>query len=811
MEVIKPIRKNIIIDNSEKLVKEFWIKQSGKDIKDIDLFLTHSQIRETIKLIVRRTIYIQTNKELDYEFIELLDYLWSKGINIYLLTNKLYTSYKDTIVGKVLIRYSDNIIGDLILIDGNTTQSKGWISEESEFYKDKKYFQLSNSQLSECFEMFVYKFWKKTDFECIDEQTFISPIETKEAPFDIFPKLNSKNIISDDYLDENIINKLELYINTATTNITIITNNVNITDTILQKVAEREDSIKVEIIANIARGLQETVSLFYPIEDYDIYATNSKVYPMLILDNSVAVIFTNEVKGKSLLNSFCLINNDIDSLDKIIKYKNGLIFNENTYRYLHEMPLKEITSSSIINDINNINESTREISNFYEIEEENEECESLIDLYNGITKKKITSNNGYAKKIKYSYDLVPKYRNEAWKEDKIYDIWKNTYDNLLKYAEQLAKEIEMVLEENSGLISNIISFFNNDRINSKKTIRELEKIIIEVSKRNYSIDKLQSFDNSLKSIYDEYLKLNYDILEMKEYKEQSEKWKLKKLELEDNIRKLDYSINLKREEIKVKKDSLLNKKLIELEENIIIKKRETQEMKGNMINESETLREYFKKIDLVNSIGELLQVTKLKRKKDSDNIIERTKEIVNSIFNDDNYFGNFYEKRVSNAKNSASLISLIKGTILLEVNDFIIKDLSQVDKIALETLENLKNEIDILNERIEEEKKHINLGEINKKIALLQKEISSLEKQRSTVNVQLQQLGKEFEYKPSNKEIKSLKIKRFELKSIGEELPKVGVLYSNKGVKQLAIKYWDYLDLGISEAKRLNAELVCEI
>ena len=46
-----------------------------------------------------------------------------------------------------------------------------------------------------------------------------------------------------------------------------------------------------------------------------------------------------------------------------------------------------------------------------------------------------------------------------------------------------------------------------------------------------------------------------------------------------------------------------------------------------------------------------------------------------------------------------------------------------------------------------------------------------------------------------------------------ELLPKVGVLYSdNKGKnRELAIYKWDELDLGETEANRLNANLVCEI
>lgn len=811
MEIIRPIKKKITIDNGENLVKDFWVKQQSNNIKYADnLFLLHTNIREAVNLITRKSLYIQTNKELDYDFIECLNNLWTRGINIYILTNKLYSSYKDTIVGKALIRFSDNIKGDLILIDGNTTISRGFVSDDSEFNNEKKYFTLNSEQVKECFEMFVYKFWKKTDFECIDENTFISPLEIQEAPFDIFPKLNNKSIILDDYINGNIIERLDKLIKNSNRNITLITNNVDIRDVLLEKIADKDEKIEVDIITNIQRDLQEIAPLFYPVENYNIYATNDKVFPMIIFDDSIAIIFTGEIKNESLLNSFCIIKENKDILNSIISYKKSLIENDKTYYYNSECKLKNIQCKSIFTDITKVNLSESIINEVEEVQGEPEICESLIDLFNGISNREVTLESKYSKLINYSYDLNPKYRDKKLNKDKIYDTWRDIYNNIEKYSQDLVSEIDLVLSENSGLFSNVISLFNSNRVNARQTIKVLNNMIMQISNRNYSKVELEKFDDILRKAYDDYVKLNCDIEQMKDYKQQNEKWENNKKVIEDNFNKINSDILMKESEINDLKATLLNNTIVKLEEEIVEKEVEALEVKDNLLAQSSTIKLYFEEMEMINDFHKFIDTTKIKNK-NMDKVIDKAKEVVNYIFKEENYFNDVYINRINNAKNPAALTTIIKNVVVKELKDSVEESLSELDKMGIETLDSLEQEIDKLKEMLSEEKKRNNSSEYNKKISILQKELSSLENQKGKLEVQLIQIGDTFEYKASGKENKMLKIKKLDIKIINEELPKTGTLYGNKNNRQLAIKYWDELNLGIEEAARLNAELVCEI
>lgn len=810
MEIIKPIEKKITIDNRKKVIKNFWVKQQGNDLIKGNPFLSHSQLVKTIRAITRKCIYIQTNKELDYESIEVLNSLWARGINIYLLTNKLYSSYKNTIVGKVLIRYSSDIVGDLILIDSNTNISKGLISDSSDFTERKKYFSLNSMQMEECIEMFIYKFWKKADFECINEKTFNSPIETQESPFDIFPKLNTRNIISDDYLSGNIITKLGQYISSAKNNITLVANNVNITDVLLAQITKKNEKIKVEIITNIKKGLQEIAPLFYPIEDYDIYGFDGELYPLIILDNSIAIIFTNEIKDDSVVNSFCIINNDMVLLDKIIDYKNGLIFNEKTYRYKSKTILNEIKEENIITDIDNISLSTCIISEVDEIKGEPEIVNSLLDLYNKESKREFVCDNKYAKVINYSYYLIPKYRDKKLNKDKLYDNWKVSYLSIQNYSKELLKEISLIVKENSKIFDSIRLIFSNNKVDSKEAIRNLNYVIAEIPNSNYSIEELKKFDNILKNAYNDYIKLNSNILEMKDYKEQLEVWENSKQEILGNIDEADNKLFLKEEEIKEVENSLVNTTIVKLEEDIINKEIEIEETMKNITNESDVLKFYFEKNNILQSFNETMDTTTLKERKDIDNFIEKFKDVVNSIFSDNDYFDNNYKSKLTNAKNPAILTTFMKNIIIVDLTEFIDRDLSEFDKIGLDIFNNLKEELNGLYKHVRKEKKKQNYNELNKKLLNLKKELSNLESRKNKLSTQLKKMGENFDYKESKKNADVIKIKKFDIKVINEELPKVGVLYSNKSIRQLAIKYWEELTLGIQEAERLNAALVCE-
>lgn len=812
MEIIKPIKRKITIDNGERIVRDFWIRQKGNNNKyNENLFLVNSQVIELVKLITRKTIYIQTNRELDYNFIECLNHLWTKDVNIYIITNKLYNSYKDTIVGKALIRFSDNIKGDLILIDANTTIARGLISNDAEFNNEKKYFNLSTEQVKECYEMFMYKFWKKTDFECIDEQTFISPVETQEAPFDIFPKINSKSIILDDYVNGDIIYKLDKLIIKADKSITLIINNIDIANILIEKIAEKRDGVRVEIITKIQRNLQEVSPLFYPVEDYSIYASENELFPMIIFDNSLAILFTEEIKNETLLNSFCIVKEDIEDIEKIIRYKNNLISNDKTYYYSNEDKLKNITSESIITDITKLSSSVSIINEIEEIKGEPEICKSLIDLYNKVSEREININNKYSKIINYSYDLTPKYRDSSLNKDKLYDTWRDTYSNMEVYSKDLVAEIELIINENSSILSNVISLFNSKRVNTKQTLKLLKDTIIEISNREYSIAKLKEFDTILKKSYDDYVKLNYNIEEMKDYKEQKKNWEEKKSNLDNDLKLLNNNILSKEKEINELENSLLNTTVDQLEEEILSKEIELIEIKDNLVIENKSLKLYFEEVEIIDSFLKFINTTKMKKKKEIDKAINKTKETVNNIFKDEKHFDNVYKNRINNAKNPAALATLIKNVILTELNEFIVKDLSEVEYIGLETLECLKKEINELNKKLIEEKEKNNSKDINKKISNSKNELNNIINQKDKILSQLMKIGENFEYMNSDKEKKTLKLKQHNFDVINDELPKVGILYSNKKIKQVAIKYWNDLDLAIIEAERFNAEVVCEI
>ena len=201
---------------------------------------------------------------------------------------------------------------------------------------------------------------------------------------------------------------------------------------------------------------------------------------------------------------------------------------------------------------------------------------------------------------------------------------------------------------------------------------------------------------------------------------------------------------------------------------------------------------------------------KSKKQKHIDPIIKEITKLLEDVYEYDYYKenleGNMHINEGNIANTKKELLKIIDEDIINYINNTITED----DSNKLQLIQQIKDDINEISKEYKEIFKQKEKYE--KEITKLNTERKNLIKMIVKEEEELEELGNNFEpdfkyFKPKKSSINIYSFKDMEL------LPKVGVLYSdNKGKnRELAIYKWDELDLGETEANRLNANLVCEI
>lgn len=92
------------ISYEDFVLRDFWEKQNEKSINEQRPLITYRNILDSLEL-AKHTVCIIADSELPIDMLRSVQYLSDKGVRVYVISNDIYDSYGDTIVGKCLIRY----------------------------------------------------------------------------------------------------------------------------------------------------------------------------------------------------------------------------------------------------------------------------------------------------------------------------------------------------------------------------------------------------------------------------------------------------------------------------------------------------------------------------------------------------------------------------------------------------------------------------------------------------------------------------------------------------------------------------------
>ncbi|MCR1823984.1 hypothetical protein, partial [Terrisporobacter muris] len=250
MSFIKPVNIKKYTYNDNNIIEHFWEEQEYSSITrfGLNLGIKLDALIERIEILAKSTLCIQSDKELNSKILNLINELYKRGVNIYLITNQIYPSYKHTIVGKALIRYSNNISGDLIIVDPYNIFSEMYVSDDLNMNDEKLFYKLQDTHKKELYDLFCWRFWKNTDYEVYDIESLESKNEVGEVPFDLFPNTDKKYVLHNEHIIDNIKESIIESIDNSRYEITIIAKSINLDSEILNRIVEKKHSCKINIL-----------------------------------------------------------------------------------------------------------------------------------------------------------------------------------------------------------------------------------------------------------------------------------------------------------------------------------------------------------------------------------------------------------------------------------------------------------------------------------------------------------------------------------------------------------------------------------
>ncbi|MCR1825037.1 coiled-coil domain-containing protein, partial [Terrisporobacter muris] len=447
-----------------------------------------------------------------------------------------------------------------------------------------------------------------------------------------------------------------------------------------------------------------------------------------------------------------------------------------------------------------------------EVDEGSEIVDSLRDLKDGILNKKFTNKDPYVNKIIHNINLFPKYRNENISFDKIYSDWENEYTDLLKYLSHLDMDLRKnQLDDNlfKKFIKGIFSRSQKYEIDTNEILVKIVKLKCDIDNRIYNNREYESYKETIKDIYNEYIKISNNLEKVKVISKLEEEWNNKKAKKVENM----YDLNKKIENIDNDILEIQGRFDEELYNSVNIKiKRLNEEIESisKEINPIALNQDIFR--NKAKKISDRINILKpkFKKERDIDPIVKGISNILDDMHQRNYFEENIKDNLLINSGNIVNIKKELKRLVDEEVIGYINNAITDEDKEKLELIIEIKANINSMKQEyngINKEKE-----KINKKLAKLNSEKNNILKELIKEEEELKGLGDKFEPNLERVKLKKISEEMYKFKEL-EELPKVGKLYSDKkgNNRELAISNWEDLDIGEEEAIRLNANLVCEI
>ena len=510
MSFITPIEIKKYTNNENNILDNFWEVQEFNSINKslFNIGIKQDTLIETIETMTKSTLCIQSDKELSPQLLKLINELYKRGVNTYLVTDQIYPSYKYTIVGKVLIRYSKNIDGDMIIIDPyKNSYSEMYISDNLEYSQEKLFYRLYGENKKELYDLFCWRFWKTTDYEVYDLDSLDKNIQVGEVPFDLFAKTDTKYVIHNDHISDNLEKTIIHAIENSIYDITVIAKTININSNIFQKIVDIKDRCKVNLIFGYDSSFDKIVEKI-DFSGINLYLTKEEMFmDMIICDYSRCIASSGSIYNDKVISHSIDIK-DRNGINDVLAYKDKLLNSKNTYFYVKSKQLKYVNSKYILNDLQNGNVIERGL--LKEINEGTEISTSLRNLKDGIVEKTLTTKYPYVNTIIHNITLSPSYRNENFVKDKLYREWENEYLNLYKYLNNIEEDISKIQATDLNIFRKMVTnvFFKNKSYNVNPTtiLNKINDLKMSLENRKYDINTYDLYKQMINNIYSDYIK-----------------------------------------------------------------------------------------------------------------------------------------------------------------------------------------------------------------------------------------------------------------------------------------------------------------
>ncbi|MBM7620071.1 hypothetical protein JOC95_001923 [Bacillus tianshenii] len=842
---INPITLTEEVSYIDQTVHHIWEKK-----KTTTEFQSNNQDLLEKITYTSQVICIMSAEELPVELLQALQSATRRGVRVYLLCDQLYPIYKDTIVGKALIRSGNAISGNIFLFDpGVSGRDSGFVASASALTTDdplKVFIQLSSVQLKEAYQYFIWNFWKSADHEYMTSEQIDNPTKIMEPPFDVYPLVENTSLVYGRDTHPSIGEVVQGYIEGATHEITLLLSGVNDFPEWLPILIEKmRFGLKVSLYIKLERKNHPFVQSLAEhgafIFGYDVVGND-----IVLVDREQGILLNSPIyKGEIYNNKFQglrLSNHDVEMIFSVLQSYQKM----SHWEYFSEKKLGEIESPLVLlgTSVDYSEDKVLDVKDYSEVNLGEWTAPSLRDLKDQNVRPDLKSE-GYIKSAKYTWTVIPKIRSSKAQIDSLYSNWESERNSFVKHLAELkslAKYSEEKQKSLTGLSSfKLTRFFLGKNQKVKNLIMEIDRLTEELEKTD--LLTLEAWKRSVDkaNTWVEELTVTKDEIDLRiEENEQEMKWNDKKANLEKQIEEIEKSLTkLEVEKSNISSDN--TDSFIEREQELIQAEARNKEL-ISVLEEFEIENQVqLKSLRTKNKVLKLFSIL-------DDGIKELTGTKKNKIDRVYNVIISKLEKALKEEFNATqTLQDILNSTKIKEKKDLLTYIKIQLVKNPLFTYDkkidkSVEEKYLEQSTTIEESELVINKltlelnlihHSITDKLKKQDKKIEELIRDKKKVQEEIVKLGSTFKYQPpssGNKGDESLKsvlgnkkkkskttekeaivtLKAYHSKAPNEILPSVGTLYLASGQRQLAIRNWGELEKGESEALRLNAELVAE-
>lgn len=554
---IETIHRKVEKDYSDRVVNDIWVRQENKESKptndnSIQDFITNS-IQQNREQII--CLYIPTIKQEIRKLIENI----GKNNRIYIYTKE--QENLEELSKFCLIRTHANIAGSFILIKHDSIIN-GFFNTKNLFNKESNQLslELDTKQCGEFWHYFITCFWHYVDKEYINGARKEVRDNNQE---DFLPPHNNdfdKNIMLESVKSDKKNSLLFICKNSP---IRQHTYHFNKCVFMLQDFNVLDDEI-----------LQYDKESRFSISNIGFDCIDNKIF---MSDN------------QSLLYSITLNEKQEEQLNKL---KDSL---KDSAYFKHSIALKDIVNKEILY-LNGkeaiIEEEYKHIDNIQcDKFIDKEEFEALELDYENIWQEQYP----HTCNITFTYDIIPYFTPESYKEAILYKEWSDTHTALHQIIDKELKNIESIqnkqkeLDGLKALVGNVLKsfkqFFLGKDTNLNHIKDDIETLKEKADIHSLNIEYMQDYIEVLQQ-YAKVINENGGEIEIKldEAKEHN-KWQQRKNKLEEDI------IN-KEKKCKEYKEALDKKEQDYKEKENKIQ--EIQEKKDSLIKQEENMKENLK-------------------------------------------------------------------------------------------------------------------------------------------------------------------------------------------------------------------------